>query len=449
MNRNFLILLTSLSGAIAATATETNSSPLLTLTQAHDLALHNHPQIAAADYRVLAAEEAVREARSGYFPQANLYGTAAGGADEDNTRIMAGALNNPSVFNRLAEGLGVSQLITDFGHTANLTASSRFKAQAENQNAAATREQVLLGVDVNYFGALQAGAVVVVARQTLDTRQLLLDQVGLLASNKLKSELDVSFARVSVEEGRLLLEKAQNDRDAALASLSAALGSREYQPFQLVDESLPLPGITNAVADLIQTALRDRPEILSLRDEHDSALSFARSQRDARFPTISAVGAVGNSPLHDDRLPDNYAAGGVLLSVPVFAGGLYAARQREAELKARADEELLRTVENNVVRDVRIAWLNLNNAQQRWHTTEQLVDRAAEAFDLAQARYKVGSSSIVELSQAQLELTAAQIANTNARYDVLIQEANLNYQIGSFSDPNSFSRDSIKPNQPH
>src|SRR5208282_5517926 len=117
----------------------------LSLAEAHDLALRNHPRIAAANYRTLAAEQIVKEARSGFFPAATLYDTAVG-ADSKATRIMAGGLNNPSVFNRQAEGLGLSQLITDFGRTANLTASSRFQAQAENQNAAATREQVLLDV---------------------------------------------------------------------------------------------------------------------------------------------------------------------------------------------------------------------------------------------------------------------------------------------------------------
>jgi outer membrane protein len=72
-------------------------------------------------------------------------------------------------------------------------------------------------------------------------------------------------------------------------------------------------------------------------------------------------------------------------------------------------------------------------------TTAQLLRHATEAFDLAQARYQVGSSSIIELSQAQLELTSAQIANTNARYDVLIQQANLNYQIGGLSEATRLS----------
>jgi len=441
MKQYFLILLTCAAGAGAAKAAETNLAQALTLTEAHQLALQNHPQIAAADYRTLAAEQVVIEARSSFFPSVNLYGSAVG-ADSQSTRIMAGGLNNPSVFDRAAEGLGLNQLITDFGRTANLTASSRFQAQAEHNRAAATREQVLLQVDVNYFGVLQAQAVLHVARQTLDMRQLLLDQVSLLASNKLKSDLDVSFARVALEEGRLLVQRAGSDADAALASLSTALGFHEQRVFQPVEQPPPLTAAINNVPELIETALHDRPELASLRNEQAAALRFARAQRDARYPVISAVGAVGNSPTHDDRLPDNYAAGGIQLNMPLFAGGLYAARQHEAELRTRADAEVLRDSEDSVIRDVRIACLNVDNAEERLRITEQLLNHAAEAFDLAQARYKVGSSSIVELSQAQLAYTAAQIANTNARYEVLMQQANLNYQIGDVSHSDRLKIDS-------
>ncbi|HEX4264780.1 MAG TPA: TolC family protein [Verrucomicrobiae bacterium] len=426
-----ILVACAVSAGVTAVAA-TNDFPTLTLVEARQMALKNHPRIAAANYRVLAAQEVTRESRAGFFPQVNLYGSAVG-ADSVDTRIEAGGLNNPSVFDRAAGGVGVSQLITDFGRTANLTASSRFQAQAEGQNANATREQVLLSVDEDYFSTLQAQSVMNVAQQTLDTRQLLLDQVTVLASNKLKSELDVSFARVALEEGQLLLQRAQNNFEASLASLSTALGFREFRRFNLVEEALPISDGTNDVSALIDTALRDRPEILALTNEREAASRFARAQKDSRLPTVSAIGAAGGSPMHDDRLPDDYAAGGLQVSVPVFAGGLYVARQHEAEFRAEADAELLRALEDNVIRDVRIAWLNLNNARERLRTTEQLVNHANEAFDLEQARYNAGSSSIVELSEAQLELTSAQIAATNARYDVLIQEANVNYQIGGLS----------------
>ncbi len=402
----------------------------LTLAEAHAIALQNHPQIAAASYQAQAQQQVYLQARSGLLPQITAYGDAVH-ADSDNTRLMAGGINNPSVFSRTAIGANLTQLITDFGHTTNLAASARLQASAAEQSSLTTREQVLLQVDLAYFGALQAHGIESVARQTLDTRQLLLERVSVLAENKLKSDLDVSFARVALEQARLLVQRAQNDVDSSLAALSTVLGYREQRNFTLADEtSVPVPASAE-VQPLIDQALHDRPELAGLRDQRDAAQRLALSFRDARLPTISALVAAGNSPSHDARLPANYSVGGIQVSVPVFAGGLYEARQHEAELRARAAAESLRTVEDDISRDVRVAWLNLNNARERLRTNQQLARYAADAYQLADARYRVGSSSIVELSQAQLELTTAQIDATTARYEVLLRESDLNYQIGA------------------
>ena len=425
----FSILFFGALSVFIALGDTTNALPSLTLADAEQIALKQHPQIAQANYLTLAAQEAVTEARSGFFPNANLYANAVG-TDDPGTRILAGGLNNPSVFGRGAGGVAVSQLITDFGRTANLTASSKYQAQAQSQSANATREQVLLGVDASYFGAIEAQAVLRVAQQTLDTRQALLDQITALATNKLRSELDVSFAKVELQQARLLVERAQNDSDAAMATLSTALGYSEFHPFQLTEQTLATNTVTADVDSLVQTALAHRPELLSLRYDRDAASRFAKSQRDARLPVINAVGMAGTAAWRDPELPPNYAVGGVQLSLPLFAGGYYVARQREAELKAEADDEMLRNVENNVIRDVRIAWLNVNDALEQLKTPEELAENAGESFTLAQARYQSGLSSIVELSDSQLNLTSAQIAETNARYNVLIQQANLNYQTG-------------------
>jgi len=430
---NSCLLVSVLFITTAAFADGTNKWPLLTLADAQAQALKHHPQITAANYRALAAQEAVTETRSSFFPQANIFADAVG-ANQEGTRIMAGGLNNPSVYDRGTGGVQVSQLLTDFGRTANFTASSKYQAQAEDQNANTTREQVLLQADTAYFGTLAAQAVLHVAQQTYDTRQLLLDRITALATNKLRSALDVSFAQVQLQQAQLLLENSQNDADAAMATLSTALGYSEFHPFQLIEAAPPDRAGTNDVSDLIQLALSDRPELLSLRDERDAASRFARGERDSRLPVIEAVGAAGDAPAHDSHLPDDYAVGGVQLELPLFAGGRYVAQQREAELKAEADDELLTAAENNIIRDVRIAWLDSNNAKEQLSTTEELVQNANDAYTLAQARYKAGSSSIVELSEAQLNLTSAQIAKANAQDGVYIQEANLNYQIGAMQE---------------
>jgi outer membrane protein len=414
---------------VQTTANVAQEPSPLTLKAAEDIAVHNHPRISAAELRALAARQVTREARAPFFPSIYANATAVGTPDS-NTRIAAGALNNPAIFERNAEGLTVSQTITDFGRTANLAKSARFRERAEQENALATRLEILMQVDTTYFRALGAQAVLRVAQETVNTRKILLDQVTALASNKLRSDLDVSFAAVTYGEGSLLLSRAGNDLQAAYANLAALLGYRDRQTFHLLEEPMP-PSTSTNDEPLIQLALRQRPELIQLSLERDASVRFAQAEKEARYPTISAIGSVGVIPIRDERLPDNYAAAGVNLSLPIFTGGLLAARQHEAELRAKAAEQNLLDQENTIIREVRVAWLNANNALERLQISEQLLVQARLSFDLAQARFKGGLSSIVELSQAQLNVTAAEIEQASARYEYQIQRAILGYQIGT------------------
>ena len=116
------------------------------------------------------------------------------GAD-NGSRLAAGGLNNPVVYNRLGTGLSIGQMITDFGRTGNLARSATLRAEAQDQAAESTRSQVLLRTGAAYFGVLRARAVLQVAAQTAAARQLVVDQVSALAESKLKSTLDVSFGK--------------------------------------------------------------------------------------------------------------------------------------------------------------------------------------------------------------------------------------------------------------
>jgi outer membrane protein len=285
-------------------------------------------------------------------------------------------------------------------------------------------------VDGAYYAALQAQAVTRVAAQTVSTRQVFLDQVAALASNKLRSDLDVSFARVNVEDARLVLIRADNDLQAAFAQLSDLLGQREARSYRLAEEPLPPQLSTNAYL-FVEQALNLRPELLSLRHQQEADLRFARAQKEARYPSISAIGATGIIPIHDSALPDYYAAAGLSMSMPLFAGGYYSARQAEAELQAQVAAESLRDLEDNIIRDVRVTWLNAQNAFQRLSVTAQLVENAKQSYDLAQARYQNGISSIVEFNQAELNLLSAQITYANTQYEYLVQRSALSFQTGT------------------
>ena len=118
------------------------------------------------------------------------------------------------------------------------------------------------------------------------------------------------------------------------------------------------------------------------------------------------------------------------VNVPVFNGGLFKARRSEAELRARSAAQSVKDLENRVMRDVRVAYLNAKTGFERVGLTAQLLDQAKLALDLAQSRYDLGLSSIIEVSQAQLNLTSAQIGSAAAKYDYQTQRAMLDYQVG-------------------
>ncbi len=399
----------------------------LTLTDAEAIAVKNHPQVSAALLNAAAANQVTTEVRSAFFP--NVYGSVTGAGALSGSRVAAGALNNPIIYNRLAGGINVSQLVTDFGRTSNLTESSRLRAQAQAQTAQATQADVLLQVNHAYFTALRAQTVLRVAEETVKARQLVTDQVTELAGSKLKSGLDVSFASVNLSESKLLLANARSDVKAAFAELSTALGYRDQRTFRLSDPAEPDP-LTLDPAKLIQDGIQVRPELASSRSERDAALKFASAEKALSYPTISALATAGGLPAYEDPLRGRYAAAGMNINVPVFNGHLFSARRSEADLRAQAAAQNLRDLENRVARDIQVAWLNASTAFERLGLTAELLAQASLAMDLAQSRYDLGLSSIVELSQAQLNKTSAEIAAASAKYDYELLRAVLDYQGG-------------------
>jgi outer membrane protein len=398
----------------------------LSVKDAQAIALKNNPAISVGRLNALASQQVTREVRSALWPQAYANLTAVDA--RNNSRITAGALNNPIIYTRTAGGGTVSQLITDFGHTTNLVASARLQAKADEQNAMATKEDVLVATDQAFYGALQTHAVLRVAEQTVASRQLLADQVSALTKSKLKSDLDLSFANVNLAQAKLLYLDALNNNKSAVASLSAILGYPTLENFELINDTEPLTPPPADVDPLIADAFSKRPEILALEFESESAEKLHQSDRDQMFPTISALAAYGDSPIRDDRVYGPYGAVGVNVQIPVFNGFLFSSKSRETDLRAQASRQRLMDLRNRISRDVRTSWLAANTAFDRVTVSEQLLAQANLALDLAQTRYQLGLSSIVELSQAQLQQTQAEIGNAQAGYEYRLALSVLRYQ---------------------
>jgi outer membrane protein len=408
---------------------EASTGESLTLQEAEAIALRNNPQITVGKLRALQAREFVREARSALMPELHLSVTAVDA--NPGSRLAAGYLTNSILYSRTAGGASVSQLITDFGRTTNLVSSSQFQAKAEDQNAIATQQDIILAVDEAFYNTLETHALLQVAEDTVKTRQTLVDQVQALTDAKLRSDLDLSFSKVDLARAKLLLLESNNNYEASLSTLSAILGYPDRQNFRPVEpeQQASVPPLLDAT-QLILKAMQQRPEIQAMRNEVIAAEKFGRSEHDLWWPTVNAVGVVGQAPVRNDQIPSWYGAMGVNINIPVFNGFLFNARAKSADLETEVRRRKLQDMEDNVARDVRNSWLDTQKAYARLTVTEQFLEQANLALELAQARYKLGLSSIVEFSQAELQKTDAELQDTDAKYQYRLTQIMLAYRMG-------------------
>ncbi len=395
------------------------------------MAIKNNPLVSVSRLLALAQHQVVRETRAAELPTGMASITAEDA--ENASRISAGSLTASRLFEHAGAGGGFTQLITDFGKTSNLVASSKLQEKAQNANALATVEDIVLVADQAFFNALQAQALLKVADQNVNTRQTTETQVNELTKNKLKSTLDLSFADVNLSQAKLLQLDARNNVDSTMAALDAVLGHDRQVTYELVEESAPLSGPPADANHLLQLALQQRPDLQSLNYSQQAAVKYSRAERDQMLPSISAAGTAGSVPIRPAQYYlDNWWGGiGVNINIPIFNGFLYSAQAKEASIRAQAVSEQTRDLRDRIVRDVRTAWLASNTAYQRVAVTAELLKEANLALQLAQTRYQLGLSSIVELSQAQFQQTDAAIGNTNAQYEYRLALAAINYQIGA------------------
>jgi outer membrane protein len=183
-------------------------------------------------------------------------------------------------------------------------------------------------------------------------------------------------------------------------------------------------------ADLIAVAIRNRPELKELRLQQGAAERFAKAEHALFYPSVGVLGTAGFVPAGEAAIPGRYGAIGMNVNIPIFNGGLFRARQTEAELQAKAAQQNVNDLQNRVMRDVRVAWLNATTAYDRIALTHELLQQAQLSLDLAQSRFDLGLGSFVDLSQAQLNLTSAAIATASALYDYQVQRLLVDYQTG-------------------
>jgi outer membrane protein len=423
-------------------ASSTQQNPLLepgvpytpiTRSAAERMALQNNPNITASRLLALAAGQVTRQTRSAELPQINSYMTAE--KAEDASRIGAGSLTSSRLYTHVGTGGALSQLLTDFGHTRDLVASNRLQQKAEDRTAVATEQDVLLVTDQAFYRLLDAQSLLDVAKATVKTRGDVQQLTQALTRSALKSDLDLSIASADLSQAQLLQLDAENGVASAAAALAALLAVPPDTVYRAAEDgggSPPPPPALESFSALNAAAQAQRPDLQALRFQAQADQKFTRAQQLQHLPSISALAIGGITPVRPDGvyIPDWYAAAGVNLSLPLFTGFHIEAQVEEARLRERATSKQAQALSDTIARDVRVDILNAQTAFRRIGVAEQFRAQTTQALSLAQTRYKLGLSSIVELSQAQLQSTQAAVGAVNARFDYLLALRSLDYARG-------------------
>lgn len=404
------------------------SPPTLTLAQVEASALLNQPRMLAEQLRARASAERVKEARSGYLPTVSFNATGVRVADA-GTSLAAGYITTSAVSDRFAYGGNLTQLVTDFGRTHALVESARSTAQAQADLATLTRAQVRLNVREAYYQVLGAEAVLRAARAAQANRHLVAQQLSALAQSELRSTLDVNFANVLASEADLAVVQAESSVAQQRARLATATGSEATVTATLV-EPAGADALPPDPASLLAEAQTGRADLTAAEAQKHAADQFANAEKRLSYPTLNLIASAGQIPFHDRTLQGDYAAAGLNLNIPVFNGGLFRARHTEAELEASARTDDVRQLHLEVNEQVRNSWSRASEAFRSLDVTARLVAQSKEALRLAQARYDAGLGSIVELNQAQLNETSAEISAADANYTYLARRAELDFAAG-------------------
>jgi outer membrane protein len=406
-------------------ATTVQSAPtvtMLTLNECIDIALRKNPSILASIYGVDVSRSRVGQARSFYYPQ--LSASAA----YDRIQPVSFATSTAS-YDQYTGSVSLNQNILDFGKTSSQVDISKYNLMSARSDLNSIQDTIILSVKQAYYGVLQAKRNRDVAADVIRQFQLHLDQAKGFYEVGTNAKIDVIKAEVDLSNAQLSLINAENALKIAWVTLNNAMGTPDA-PEYTIEDNLSFRKYPITLEEATARAFENRPDLKSViakRQAAEENVSFARSNY---YPNLSGNASYNWIGEKTSAMEHGWSAG-VMLTVPLFSGFL--TQQQVAEAKAnlyalRANEESLR---QQILLDVRQAYLNLQAAEASITTAELASKQAKENLDLANGRYAAGVGSPIEVSDAFATYVTAQASYTTALANYKTAQASIEKAMGA------------------
>jgi TolC family type I secretion outer membrane protein len=399
-----------------------------------DKALANHPGIRAARESLNAGKGRATQAASPYQPQVR----ASTGYAESHA---AGGAFGDTITKSYTTTLSASQVLYDFGKTRGALDAAKLGVRSAETDVERTMQETVLGVKQAYFALLQAGKLLTVAERTLAQTESHLARAEAFFRAGSRPRFDVTRAEVDVNNARLGLINAKNEKRIRTIGLYHAMGVDPAGDLDVEDvlaDPSALPSLKQAEAE----ALKDRPEMQKAESDIEAAKAAVKAERSNYLPTLSAAGEYNwaNGTTEMGTLPGanfplrgevgNSWNAGVTLSAPLYEGGLTRGRVGEALANQRSLEAQRDLLRQALLLEVHQAYADLEGASARIIVMESSLKTARESLELAEGRYGAGVGPSIEVTDAQVAAVKAETDYVQALYDYQLAVARLFKAMG-------------------
>lgn len=385
----------------------------MSLTEAIQSTLDNHPELHASENNRLSADEDVKVAKGGFYPSLDLNaGYGRGYSDNTNTRAQ-GNHNTETDWYTQSE-LRLRQMLFDGFTTANEVGRTQAIVNSRAYYTRGTAESLALRTIEVYLEVLKRRELVTLATNNLQAHLRVNDQIGLRTERGVGSnaDLDQSKARRALAENNL--DTAQVDLADAEANFFSAVG-------RMPDELESLPSIRGEVPqslpDARQAMMENNPYLKSAQADVNSAESQYEVAKSPFYPRFDAEAAVGaNNNIQGDQGHDNEWRVGVIMNYNLFRGGSDKARLQSDAHKINQAMDIRNNALRMLNENITLAWNAMVNAKKQTPTAREYADTTLRVRAAYQDQFGLGQRTLLDLLDSENELYNANRRYTEVRY---------------------------------
>ena len=419
-----------------------------------DIALENNRSLRIAVLNVEASEALFRVQRGNLFPAISATGSAVidrlpanGAVPPGNLGGSGGSASRPNeeatTLRYYEAGIGFTNYELDlFGRQRSLTTTAFEQYLAQSETRRSTQISLVGQVASGYFTVLADCALVKLTRGTLGAETESYELTRAMYERETTTLLSLRQAESAVDAARANLAQYQRQLAQDSHALTLLLG-QEIPPDLLLGMDLEDQGLLAELpAGLPSDLLTRRPDILSAEHALRAANANIGAARAAFFPSIDLTGFGGTA---SNRLGDLFGGGtgtwsfAPTISLPLFAGGQNRANLNLAHIEKNIAVTQYELTIQTAFREVSDALSARGTYVEQRRAQEELVAADAEAYHLAEMRFRSGVDSYLATLDAQRSLYAAQQTLVTVRQAELANQVTLYKALGGGWEPHGAS----------